>query len=40
MLEHLGMPNFGNKLKPEELENIKKFIAASAKALREKELKK
>jgi quinohemoprotein ethanol dehydrogenase len=31
MLEHLGMPNFGNRLSPEDLENIKKFIVAEAK---------
>jgi quinohemoprotein ethanol dehydrogenase len=29
-LEHLGMPNFGDRLTADDLENIKKYIVASA----------
>ena len=34
-LEPLGMPNFGGRLSPADLENIKKFIVASAKQIKE-----
>ncbi|MEP7375003.1 MAG: PQQ-dependent dehydrogenase, methanol/ethanol family [Chitinophagaceae bacterium] len=34
MLEQLGMPNFGNRLSPADLENIKKYIVAEAKKIK------
>lgn len=34
-LESLGMPNFGSRLSPGDLENIKKYIVASAKQIKE-----
>jgi len=34
-LEPLGMPNFGSRLSPADLENIKKYIVASAKLIKE-----
>jgi len=40
MLEPVGMPNFGNKLSPADLENLKKYIAAKAKELKEPEKKR
>jgi len=40
MLEPLGMPNLGNKLTATDVEHIKKYIAASARKLREAEKKK
>jgi quinohemoprotein ethanol dehydrogenase len=33
-LEPLGMPNFGSRLSPEELEHIKKYIVAEAKKIK------
>jgi len=40
MLESAGMPDFGNKLTPSDVENLKKFIAATTKELRGKENEK
>lgn len=33
-LEHLGMPNLGNKLNDEDIENLKKYIVAKAKEIK------
>lgn len=40
MLESAGMPNFGSRLSSADIENLKKFIAAKTKELREGEPKK
>ena len=34
MLEQTGMPNFGSRLSPADLENIKKYIVAEAKKIK------
>jgi quinohemoprotein ethanol dehydrogenase len=33
-LEHLGMPNFGDRLTTEDLENLKKYMVAMAKKIK------